>query len=142
MIRGFLLLLLTSLCLFAEDISYNRYFLVERVFLLPFVFKYADDLGIDSKQMEDIKEFVKENEREIERNKKILDYLMRKAKMMMLEGAEEKEIREVLSDIASVKLEMSMLNAKTVRFLKKTLTPEQFEKLKDIIVVRLFELQQ
>lgn len=142
MIRRFLLLLLLSLPLLAEDISYNRYFLVERVFLLPFVFKYADDLGIDDKQMESIKEFVKENEREIERNKKILDYLMRKAKMMMLEGAEEKEIKEVLSDIALVKMEMSMINAKTVSFLKNTLTPEQFEKLKNIIVVRLFELQR
>ncbi len=120
----------------------GRYYLVDRVFLMPFVFKYADELGIDSKQMEKIKNFVRDNEREIERNKKILEYLNRKAKLMILEGSEEKELKEVLSDIASVKMEMSLLNARSVRFLRETLTPEQFEKLKDIVVVRLFELQQ
>ncbi len=120
----------------------GRYYLVDRVFLMPFVFKYADELGIDSKQMEKIKNFVRDNEREIERNKKILEYLNRKAKLMILEGSEEKELKEVLSDIASVKMEMSLLNARSVRFLRDTLTPEQFEKLKDIVVVRLFELQQ
>ncbi len=126
----------------AEEISYNRYFLVERVFLMPFVFKYAVELGIDEEQMKKIEEFVRENEKEVERNKKILDYLSRKAKRMILEGRSEEEIREVLSDIASVKLEMSLINARSVNFLKEVLTPEQFEMLKDLIVIRLFELQQ
>lgn len=134
------LMLLGSLSLAQEGIG--RYYLVERVFLMPFVFKYADELGLDSEQMKKIKEFVKKNEKEVERNRKILEYLNRKAKLMILDGSEEKEIREVLADIASVKMEMSLLNAKSVRFLKRTLTPEQFQKLKDIVVVRLFELQQ
>ncbi|WP_457600096.1 hypothetical protein [Hydrogenivirga sp.] len=138
-----LILILTLLVglSFAQE-SLSRYYLVERVFLMPFVFKYADELGIDGEQMSKIKEFVKKNEREIERNRKILEYLNRKAKLMILEGGDEKELRDVLSDIASVKMEMSLLNAKSVRFLRETLTPEQFEKLKDIVVVRLFELQQ
>ncbi|EDP76030.1 hypothetical protein [Hydrogenivirga sp. 128-5-R1-1] len=134
------LMLLGSLSLAQEGIG--RYYLVERVFLMPFVFKYADELGLDSEQMKKIKEFVKKNEKEVERNRKILEYLNRKAKLMILDGSEEKEIREVLADIASVKMEMSLLNAKSVRFLKSTLTPEQFQRLKDIVVVRLFELQQ
>ncbi len=125
-----------------EDISYNRYFLVDRIFLLPFVLKYSDDLGIDKDQLKKIKEFIKDNEKEIERNRLILKYLETKAKLMILEGREEKEIREVLADIASVKMEMSLLNARSVRFLRKTLTPEQFEKLKNILVIKLFELQQ
>ena len=134
------LMLLGSLSLAQEGIG--RYYLVERVFLMPFVFKYADELGLDSEQMKKIKEFVKKNEKEVERNRKILEYLNRKAKLMILDGSEEKEIREVLADIASVKMEMSLLNAKSVRFLRRTLTPEQFQRLKDIVVVRLFELQQ
>ena len=125
-----------------EDISYNRYFLVDRVFLLPFVLKYSEDLGIDGEQLKSIKEFIKKNEKEIERNRLILRYLERRAKLMILEGRNEKEIREVLADIASVKMEMSLLNARSIRFLKKTLTPEQFEKLKDLVVIKLFELQQ
>ncbi len=135
-----MLMLLGSLSLAQEGIG--RYYLVERVFLMPFVFKYADELGLDGEQMKKIKEFVKTNEKEVERNRKILEYLNRKAKLMILDGSEEKEIREVLADIASVKMEMSLLNAKSVRFLKSTLTPEQFQRLKDIVVVRLFELQQ
>ncbi len=125
-----------------EDLSYNRYFLVDRVFLMPFVLKYSDDLGISDEQMKSIKEFIKRNEKEVERNKLILKYLEMKAKLMILEGRDEKELREVLTDIASVKMEMSLLNARSVRFLKSTLTPEQFDKLKNIIVIKLFELQQ
>ncbi len=140
--RGLILLLVLALISLGEDLSYNRYFLVDRVFLMPFVLKYSEDLGIDGEQLESIKEFIKENEREIERNRLILKYLERKAKLMILEGSDEKELREVLSDIASVKMEMSLLNAKSVRFLRKTLTPEQFEKLKDLVVIKLFELQQ
>ena len=140
--RGLILLLVLALISLGEDLSYNRYFLVDRVFLMPFVLKYSEDLGIDGKQLESIKEFIKENEREIERNRLILKYLERKAKLMILEGSDEKELREVLSDIASVKMEMSLLNARSVRFLRKTLTPEQFEKLKNLVVIKLFELQQ
>ena len=140
--RGLLLLLTIILTSLGEDLDYNRYFLVDRVFLMPFVLKYSDDLGMDERQLESIKEFIKENEKEIERNRLILKYLERKAKLMILEGSDEKELREVLSDIASVKMEMSLLNAKSVRFLKKILTPEQFEKLKDLIVIKLFELQR
>ncbi len=138
------LILIHALLFFAwsEDLSYNRYFLVDRIFLIPFVLKYSEDLGISEEQLKSIKEFVKKNEREIERNRLILRYLERKAKIMILEGRDEKEIREVLTDIASVKMEMSLLNARSVRFLKEVLTPEQFGKLKDIIVIRLFELQQ
>ncbi len=87
---GLTLILFT--CVLSQDVSYNRYFLVDRVFLMPFVLKYE----------------------------------------------EEKKVREVL---ASVKVEMSMLNAKEVRFLKGVLTPEQFKRLKDIALVRLLELQ-
>jgi len=134
------LMLVGGLSVAQEGIG--RYYLVERVFLMPFVFKYADELGLDEKQMEKIKGFVKKNEKEIERNRKILEYLNRKVKLMILDGNEEKEIREVLADIASVKMEMSLLNARSVRFLRETLTPEQFQRLKDIVVVRLFELQQ
>ncbi|RLJ70949.1 hypothetical protein BCF55_1238 [Hydrogenivirga caldilitoris] len=134
------LMLLIGVSFSQEGLS--KYYLVERVFLMPFVFKYADEIGLDNSQMEKIKNFVKENEKETERNTKILEYLNRKAKLMILEGSDEKELREVLADIASVKMEMSLLNARSVRFLRETLTPEQFEKLKNIIVVRLFELQQ
>ncbi len=140
MIRLLSLLLLLGVVM-AQD-SLSRYYLVERVFLMPFVFKYSEELGIDEEQMKKIEEFVKSNEREVERNKKILEYLSRKAKLMILEGRKEKEIREVLADIASVKLEMSILNARSVRFLKETLTSEQFEKLKNIVLIRLFEVQQ
>ncbi len=90
---GLTLILFT--CVLSQDVSYNRYFLVDRVFLMPFVLKYE----------------------------------------------EEKKVREVLADVASVKVEMSMLNAKEVRFLKGVLTPEQFKRLKDIALVRLLELQ-
>lgn len=127
---------------FSEDITYNRFFLVDRVFLMPFVLKYSDELGLDSEQLERIKGFVKENEKEIRRNVKILRYLEKKAKLMILNAEKEREVREVLADIASVKLEMSLLNAKSVKFLKETLTPEQFSKLKDIALVRFLELQQ
>ncbi len=125
---------------FAEE-GYNRYFLVERVFLIPFALKHADELELDKEQVRRIKEFVKKNESQIERNRKILNYLSRRAKLMILRGEEERKLREVLADIASVKMEMSMLNAKSVRFLRKTLSEDQFEKLKNIVVIRLFEIQ-
>jgi len=139
--RRLILALLITVGVSLSQEGMSKYYLVERVFLMPFVFKYADELGIDESQISKIKEFVKSNEREVERNKKILEYLNRKAKLMILEGREEKEVKEVLSDIASVKMEMSLSNAKSVRFLKSTLTPDQFERLKNIVVVRLFELQ-
>lgn len=142
MVRGLAALLTIVLISLGDDISYNRYFLVDRIFLMPFVLKYSEDLGIDEAQLRSIKEFVRKSEKEIERNRLILRYLERKAKLMILEGRSEKEIREVLSDIALVKMEMSLINAKSVRFLKKTLTSEQFEKLKDMVVIKLFELQQ
>lgn len=141
MMRRLILALLITVGVSRSQEGMSKYYLVERVFLMPFVFKYADELGIDESQISKIKEFVKSNEREVERNKKILEYLNRKAKLMILEGREEKEVKEVLSDIASVKMEMSLSNAKSVRFLKSTLTPDQFERLKNIVVVRLFELQ-
>ena len=141
MMRRLILALLITVGVSLSQEGMSKYYLVERVFLMPFVFKYADELGIDESQISKIKEFVKSNEREVERNKKILEYLNRKAKLMILEGREEKEVKEVLSDIASVKMEMSLSNAKSVRFLKSTLTPDQFERLKNIVVVRLFELQ-
>lgn len=125
---------------FAEE-GYNKYFLVDRVFLVPFALKHADELELDKEQIKRIKEFVKKNESQIERNRKILKYLSRRAKVMILEGVEEKRLREVLADIASVKMEMSLLNAKSVRFLRKTLSEDQFEKLKNIVIIRLFEIQ-
>ncbi len=136
-----LLSLLASLS-FGEDLSYNRFFLVDRIFLMPFVFKYADDLGVDEEQMERIKAFVKENEREIERNIKILRYMEKKAKLMILNGEDNDKLRELLTDISTVKRELSLLNAKSVRFLKEVLTPEQFDRLRNIALVRLFEFQQ
>ncbi len=125
---------------FAEE-GYNKYFLVDRVFLVPFALKHADELELDKEQVSRIKEFIKKNERQIERNRKILKYLSRRAKVMILEGVEERRLREVLADIASVKMEMSLLNAKSVRFLRKTLSEDQFEKLKNIVIIRLFEIQ-
>jgi len=136
-----LLSLLVSLS-FGEDLSYNRFFLVDRIFLMPFVFKYADDLGVDENQMERIRAFVRENEREIERNIKILRYMEKKAKLMILNGEDGDKLRELLSDISAVKMELSLLNARSVRFLKEVLTPEQFGRLRDIALVRLFEFQQ
>jgi len=136
-----LLLLLAGLTL-AEDASYNRFFLVDRIFLMPFVFKYADDLGLDEEQMERIRAFVRENEREVERNIRILRYMEKKAKLMILNGENTKELREVLTDISMVKMELSLLNAKSVKFLRDVLTPEQFGKLRDIVAIRLFEFQQ
>lgn len=131
-----LMLLIFSL-VSAQD--YNRYFLVERIFITPFLLKYAHDLGVDEEQIAKIKEFAKETEKEMERNKKILNYLMKKAKLMMLSGGDEKELKEILSDIAYVKLQMSLLNAKEVKFIREVLTEDQFRRLKDIIVVRFFD---
>ncbi len=134
-----LILLIFSL-VSAQD--YNRYFLVERIFITPFLLKYAHDLGVDEEQIAKIKEFAKETEKEMERNKKILNYLMKKAKLMMLTGGDEKELKEVLSDIAYVKLQMSLLNAKEVKFIREVLTEDQFRRLKDIIVVRFFDFHR
>ncbi len=143
MVKKLLILLLALVYLSpAEDLSYNRFFLVDRIFLMPFVFKYADDLGLDEEQMERIKAFVRENEKEVERNIKILRYMEKKAKLMILNGEDTKELREVLTDISMVKMELSLLNAKSVRFLRDVLTPEQFGKLRDIVAIRLFEFQQ
>ncbi len=143
MVKKLLILILALVYLSpAEDLSYNRFFLVDRIFLMPFVFKYADDLGLDEEQMERIKAFVRENEKEVERNIKILRYMEKKAKLMILNGEDTKELREVLTDISMVKMELSLLNAKSVRFLRDVLTPEQFGKLRDIVAIRLFEFQQ
>ncbi len=122
--------------------SINRYFLVERVFLMPFVLKYSEEIGLSEDQLRRIKAYIRREEKKIERKKVILNFLSRKVKIMMLEGRDEKEVRKLLSDIAYLKLEMSMMNARCVRFLRTTLTQEQFERLKNIIVTRLFELQQ
>jgi len=136
------LVIVASLLSFAFGESVNRFFLVERVFLMPFVLKYSEEIGITEEQLEKIKAYIRENEKKIERNKVILSFLSRKAKIMMLEGEEERRIRKILSDIAYLKLEMSMMNARCVRFLRATLTDEQFRKLREIITIRLFELQQ
>ena len=141
--RGVLLGLVTTVLVWADEVTYsNKYFLVDRIFLMPFVIKYSDDLGIDKVQMEKIKRFIKENEREVQRNIRILEYLDRKAKMMILNGEDEKKLKEVLSDIAYVKTELTLMNARSVRFLKNVLTPDQFQKLKDLVALKIFEYQQ
>ncbi len=141
--RGVLLGLVTAVLVWADEVTYsNKYFLVDRIFLMPFVIKYSDDLGIDKVQMEKIKRFIKENEREVQRNIRILEYLDRKAKMMILNGEDEKKLKEVLSDIAYVKTELTLMNARSVRFLKSVLTPDQFQKLKDLVALKIFEYQQ
>ena len=137
-----LLILLFGLSMAGEDVHYNRYFLVDRVFLMPFVIEYSEDLGIDETQMRRIREFIRENEREMRRSIEILKYLDRKAKLMILNGEDERRLRDVLSDIAYVKTELTLMNARCVRFLKEVLTPEQFRKLKDIVALKLFELQR
>jgi hypothetical protein len=130
------------LCVFAQDLDYSNKFLVERIYLMPFVFKYADQLGVEEDQLNKLKRFVKDHEREVSQNIQLLNYLDRKAKMMILNGSEEKELRQVLADIAYLKTELTLMNAKSVRVIKEILTPEQFEKLKDIMIVRLFEISQ
>ncbi len=140
--RGAFILLAFSTLLFAGDDAYNKYFLIDRVFLMPFVVKYSEDLGLDEDQMRMIKEFIRENEKEIRRNIKILEYLDRKAKLMILNGEDEEKLKDVLDDIAYVKKELTLMNARSVRFLKTVLTPEQFQKLKDIVALKLFEYQR
>jgi len=140
--RGVLLLLTFILISFGEELQYNRYFLVDRIFLMPFLLKYSQEIGVREDQLESIKEFVKENEREVEKRMLMLSNMERRAKLMILEGSDEQELKKVLSDIASLKMELSLINARSVRFLKGVLTPQQFERLKNLIVIKLFELQQ
>lgn len=141
--------ILIALCLtasittaFADESSYCGEFLVERIYLMPFVFKYADAIGLDEEQKEKLKEFVRKNEKEIKKNRDLLKYLNKKAKMMIIEGAKEEELKEVLGDIAYIKTELSLMNARSVRYIKTILTEDQFNRLKDIIVIRLFEIAQ
>ncbi len=141
--RGVLVSLITAVVVWAGEETYsNRYFLIDRIFLMPFVIKYSEDLGIDEEQMRKIKEFIKKNEKEVRRNIRILEYLDRKAKLMILNGEDEEKLKEVLSDIAYVKTELTLMNARSVRFLKEVLTPDQFEKLKDLVALKIFEYQQ
>ena len=142
LLLSFGLALLTASASVAQDQTYSGKFLVERVYLMPFVFKYAAQLGLDKQQIHTLKEFVKEHEKKVSQNVQLIEYLDRKAKILILNGGKEEELRQVLSDIAYLKTELSLMNAESVRFIKKTLTKDQFEKLKDIIVVRLFELSQ
>ena len=109
---------------------------------MPFVFKYADTIGLDEEQKEKLKEFVRENEKEIKKNRELLKYLSRKAKLMIIQGAKEERLKEVLGDVAYIKTELSLMNAKSVRFIKSVLTEDQFNRLKDIIAIRLFEISQ
>ncbi|HIQ30592.1 MAG TPA: hypothetical protein EYH49_00315 [Aquifex aeolicus] len=122
--------------------SYTEFFLVDRVFLTPFVLKYADELGLDGDQIEKIKGFIKESEREVRSKVILLRHMEKRARLMILSGDEEEKIKEVLSDIASLKIELSLINARSVRFLKETLTPAQFDKLKDMVLVRLLEFDR
>ncbi len=122
--------------------SINRYFLVERVFLMPFVIRYSQEIGLSQDQIDRIRSFIREHEAEIDRKRKLIEALSRYAKLMMLEGREEREIRELLGDIALLKLEMSLMNARCISFLRETLTQEQFDKLKSIVTVRFFEIQR
>ena len=142
LLLSFGLAFLTASASVAQDPAYSGKFLVERVYLMPFVFKYAAQLGLDQQQINTLKEFVKEHEKKVSQNVQLIEYLDRKAKILILNGGKEEELRQVLSDIAYLKTELSLMNAESVRFIKKTLTKDQFEKLKDIIVVRLFELSQ
>ncbi len=139
---SFGLAFLTASASVAQDTAYSGKFLVERVYLMPFVFKYSAQLGLDKKQIDTLKEFVKEHEKKVSQNAQLIEYLDRKAKILILNGGKEEELRQVLADIAYLKTELSLMNAESIRFIKKTLTKEQFEKLKDIIVIRLFELSQ
>jgi AcrR family transcriptional regulator len=78
-------------------------------------------------------------EREVREKARLVRYLEIQVKRLMLEGGREDKVRELLTDIMFLKRELSMKNARCLRFLKRTLTPEQFEKLKDIALVRLLE---
>jgi hypothetical protein len=141
--RGVLLTLALPLLLWGGEETYsNRYFLVDRIFLMPFVIKYSEDLGLDEDQMRRIKEFIRESEREVRRNIRILEYLDRKARLMILNGEDEEKLKEVLSDIAYVKTELTLMNARSVRFLKSILTPDQFQRLKDLVALKIFEYQR
>ncbi|GEM_PF-3578288 len=135
------LILLSTAQALSQDTHSNK-FLVERIYLMPFVFKYADQLGIEEDQLRKLKRFVKDHEREVEQNIKLLSFLDRRAKMMILNGSSEEDLRRVLADIAYLKTELSLMNARSIRYIKKVLTDEQFNKLKEIIVVRLFEIGQ
>ena len=115
-------------------------FLVERIFLSPFVLEHAEILGLTLEQKEKIENFVAKTEPGIQERVKLVEFLSRRAKLLMIEGRDEKEIKEILTDIALLKLRLSLENAREIRFLKETLSKEQFEKLKDLLTVRLFEI--
>ena len=134
--------LLSSGIAIGEETPFCGEFLVERIYLMPFVFKYADTIGLDEEQKEKLKEFVRENEKEIKKNRELLKYLSRKAKLMIIQGAKEERLKEVLGDVTYIKTELSLMNAKSVRFIKSVLTEDQFNRLKDIIAIRLFEISQ
>ncbi len=139
MLRKIALLTLTVLSFSFSYELYKGAFLVDRVLLLPFVLEYSSVLGLSPQQERKIKDYALRHEREIEKRAKLVRYLEIEAKRRMLEGAAPEEIKELLTDVMLLKRELSLKNAECLRFLKKTLTQEQFRMLKDIALIRLLE---
>ena len=119
--------------------TYKNAFLVDRLFLMPFAIEYSSLLGLSEKQEKEIKEYALKHEKEVKEKARLVRYLEIEVKRLMLEGEDEQEIKELLTDMMLLKRELSLKNAECIRFLRKTLSKEQFELLKSIALVRLLE---
>ncbi len=134
-----ILILLGSIVLGYGGEIYKNAFLVDRVLLLPFAIEYASLLELSGEQEKAIKEYALKHEGEVREKARLVRYLEVQVKRLMLEGESEEKVKEMLTDIMFLKRELSLKNAECLRFLKRTLTPQQFERLKDIALVRLLE---
>ncbi|RTZ69164.1 MAG: hypothetical protein DSZ30_03025 [Aquificaceae bacterium] len=134
--RKFLLGLLTlgvfSLSLSAQRLCETHYYIVEPVKLMPVLLKHYKELGLSPEQRLKIKEEIRFLKEKILPLNRAIDKLSKKVREDMLHSDNRLLVEGELRILANLKVEKSLYNYKCIRFLKETLTEEQFKKLLEL----------
>ncbi len=113
-----------------EDDSWmDRYFLVQRINLLPVLREHASEIGITLEQLEEIRGFYEEFHPEMVKRAKEIEKMERELKELVIGNGSPKRIKELVINIAKLKAELTVYNIKLVKVIKDALTEEQFKKL-------------
>jgi len=129
---GLLTLGVFSLSLSAQRLCETHYYIVEPVKLMPVLLKHYKELGLSPEQRLKIKEEIRFLKEKILPLNRAIDKLSKKVREDMLHSDNRLLVEGELRILANLKVEKSLYNYKCIRFLKETLTEEQFKKLLEL----------
>ncbi|RTZ61039.1 MAG: hypothetical protein DSZ31_00940 [Gammaproteobacteria bacterium] len=116
----------------AQRLCETHYYIVEPVKLMPVLLKHYKELGLSPEQRLKIKEEIRFLKEKILPLNRAIDKLSKKVREDMLHSDNRLLVEGELRILANLKVEKSLYNYKCIRFLKETLTEEQFKKLLEL----------